>query len=170
MLAERVENARSRVGIRTVVERERHVVGTRREMREHGPEHAAVSMKCAVDAAGNGETPTAPAWKITPSPRRSRARRCTRRAPRVVTLGQPYFMRVRRRRSRRVAREAPRHRAAGPDHRRARPRSPHGNINASRSCSTTSRNPRMSEQTTGVSHAIDSSSVIPNDAFVVGHA
>ena len=28
----------------------------------------------------------------------------------------------------------------------------------------------MSEHTIGVAHAIDSSSVIPNDAFVVGHA
>ena len=49
-------------------------------------------------------------------------------------------------------------------------RLPHGTIKASRPSLTTSRNPRMSEQTTGVSHAIDSSSVIPNDALVVGHA
>ena len=32
------------------------------------------------------------------------------------------------------------------------------------------RKPRMSEQTIGVSHAIDSSSVMPNDALVVGQA
>src|SRR5688500_14714524 len=48
--------------------------------------------------------------------------------------------------------------------------SPQGNISASRSCFTTSRNPGMSEQTTGVSQAIDSRSVIPKDAFVVGQA
>ena len=95
-------------------------------------------------------------------PCRRRARRQSRSATRTSAHpAVPSF---------RAARAASHRRAAGRDHRRAHRRSPHGNINASRSCFTTSRKPRMSEQTTGVSHAIDSSSVIPNDAFVVGHA
>ena len=43
-------------------------------------------------------------------------------------------------------------------------------MSASRPLTTTSRKPRMSEQTMGVSQAIDSSSVMPNDALVVGQA
>lgn len=51
VLAQRVEYSRRRIGIRTIVERQRYLLVVRRKLAEHRPKHAAVAIEGAVCGA-----------------------------------------------------------------------------------------------------------------------
>ncbi len=168
LTSERVENQRSRVRIGAVIEGERDRATRRGKVMQDGAEDGTVSVERPVRGrprrgkrGGYGEDHAA-------AERRARTLSyCS--STRYVTRGHEYCWASRRpvlpSRVRSVSSSSRATMASA-----SASRSPHGTISASRPSSTTSRKPRMSEQTTGVSHAIDSSSVMPNDALVVGQA
>src|SRR5665213_1259636 len=165
---ERVEDQRRRIGIWPVIEGQRYVMSGRGQLVQDGSKDGTVSIECPVRGRPRRGKRGRYGEDHAAADRRARTLSYCSRTDRV-TRGQEYCSASRRpvfpSRVRSVSSSRSVTIASA-----SASRSPHGTIRASRPFFTTSLKPSMSEQTTGVSQAIDSSNVIPKDAFVVGHA